>query len=116
MLTLPPALARSLGDVQHAISRLDGILLGMAAIVLLFVALAVFGVDFSKALTSAYSLGLALAFIVKETAAQVFDAIIMVFCTHPFDTGDRIFMDNNGVEECLVVKVRSVLPGQLDCR
>lgn len=48
-------------------------------------------------------------FVQKSTASNVFDAIILVFCTHPFDTGDRIFMDNNGVEECLVVKRMGLL-------
>ncbi|EGG04448.1 uncharacterized protein MELLADRAFT_117083 [Melampsora larici-populina 98AG31] len=103
------ALSQSLQDVGHAIGRLDGIMLGLAAIVFLFIALTVVGIDFSKTLTSIYTIGVAAAFVFKGTAANVFDSIIMVFCTHPFDTGDRIIMDNAGVEEVLVVKQMGLL-------
>ncbi|KAH9813280.1 Mechanosensitive ion channel-domain-containing protein [Melampsora americana] len=103
------ALSQSLQDVGHAIGRLDGIMLGIAAIVFLFIALEVVRIDISKTLTSVYTIGVAAAFVFKGTAANVFDSIIMVFCTHPFDTGDRIIMDNAGVEEILVVKQMGLL-------
>lgn len=38
-------------------------MLGLAAIILLFIALAVFGVDYSKALTSVYTIGIAASFL-----------------------------------------------------
>lgn len=103
------ALANSLKDVGHAIGRLDRIMMAMAGIVFIFIALSVVGIDYSKALTSVYTVGIAAAFIFKETAGNVFDAIIMVFCTHPYDTGDRVIMDNDGVEEVLVVKRMGLL-------
>lgn len=103
------ALSHSLKDVGSAIGRLDGIMLGLSAVVFLFIALAVIGVDFSKTLTSIYTIGIAAAFVFKETAANVFDSIILVFCTHPYDTGDRIIMDNDGVEEVLTVKQMGLL-------
>ncbi|MBW0542438.1 hypothetical protein O181_082153 [Austropuccinia psidii MF-1] len=103
------ALTQSLQDVGDAISRLDGLMMVIAAIVFLFITLSVVGIDYSKALTSVYTVGIAAAFIFKETAGNVFDAIVMVFCTHPFDTGDRIILDNEGVEEILVVKRMGLL-------
>lgn len=103
------ALASSLHDVGHAIGRLDRILMAMAGIVFVFIALSVVGIDYSKALTSVYTIGIAAAFIFKETAGNVFDAIIMVFCTHPYDTGDRVIMENDGVDEVLVVKRMGLL-------
>ncbi|KAA1126599.1 hypothetical protein PGTUg99_029464 [Puccinia graminis f. sp. tritici] len=103
------ALANSLQDVGHAIGRLDRIMMAMAGIVFIFIALSVVGIDYSKALTSVYTVGIAAAFIFKETAGNVFDAIIMVFCTHPYDTGDRVIMDNDGVDEVLVVKRMGLL-------
>ncbi|OAV99069.1 hypothetical protein PTTG_02396 [Puccinia triticina 1-1 BBBD Race 1] len=103
------ALANSLQDVGHAIGRLDRIMMAMAGIVFVFIALSIVGIDYSKALTSVYTVGIAAAFIFKETAGNVFDAIIMVFCTHPYDTGDRVIMDNDGVDEVLVVKRMGLL-------
>jgi small-conductance mechanosensitive channel len=103
------ALANSLQDVGHAIGRLDRIMMAMAGIVFIFIALSVVGIDYSKALTSVYTVGIAAAFIFKETAGNVFDAIIMVFCTHPYDTGDRVIMENDGVDEVLVVKRMGLL-------
>ncbi|KAH9467771.1 hypothetical protein MJO28_006181 [Puccinia striiformis f. sp. tritici] len=103
------ALANSLQDVSHAIGRLDRIMMAMSGIVFIFIALSIVGIDYSKALTSVYTVGIAAAFIFKETAGNVFDAIIMVFCTHPYDTGDRVIMDNDGVEEVLVVKRMGLL-------
>lgn len=103
------ALANSLQDVGHAIGRLDRIMMAMSGVVFIFIALSVVGIDYSKALTSVYTVGIAAAFIFKETAGNVFDAIIMVFCTHPYDTGDRVIMDNDGVEEVLVVKRMGLL-------
>ncbi|WAQ89872.1 hypothetical protein PtA15_11A564 [Puccinia triticina] len=100
------ALANSLQDVGHAIGRLDRIMMAMAGIVFVFIALSIVGIDYSKALASVYTVGIAAAFIFKETAGNVFDAIIMVFCTHPYDTGDRVIMD-----KVLVVKWMGLLSG-----
>ncbi|KAI8457824.1 hypothetical protein BY996DRAFT_6885123, partial [Phakopsora pachyrhizi] len=103
------ALAQSLQDVSHAIGKLDGIMMALGAVIFVFIALSVTGIDFAKTLTSVYTVGIAAAFIFKETAGNVFDSIIMVFCTHPYDTGDRIIMDNAGVEEVLTVKRMGLL-------
>jgi len=51
-------------------------------------------------LTSVYTLGIAASFIFKNAASSAFDAIVFLFVTHPFDTGDRCFID----AENLVVK------------
>ncbi|KAG0152027.1 hypothetical protein CROQUDRAFT_35926 [Cronartium quercuum f. sp. fusiforme G11] len=104
------ALAQSLQDVGHAIGRLDSILLGLGAIIFLFIVLSVVGIDFSKTLTSASTILIALAFVFKETAANVFDSIILLFCSHPLDTGDRIVIQNDaGVDEILTVKQMGLL-------
>ncbi|KAI9621915.1 hypothetical protein H4Q26_015350 [Puccinia striiformis f. sp. tritici PST-130] len=103
------ALANSLKDVGQAVGKLDRIMMAMAGIAFIFIALAIIGIDYSSALTSIYGVGIAAAFIFQDAAGNVFDAIIMVFCTHPYDTGDRVIMDNEGVDEVLIVKRMGLL-------
>lgn len=93
-------LSRSMHDVGAALKTLDQILLLFALVILFFISLSIFGVDVTQSLTSVYSLGLAASFIFKNSASGVFDAIMFLFVSHPFDTGDRCFIDN----ENLVVK------------
>ncbi|KAH0587103.1 hypothetical protein H2248_005920 [Termitomyces sp. 'cryptogamus'] len=93
-------LSRSMRDVGAALRTLDKILLLFAMIILFFISLSVFGVNISSSLSSVYSLALAASFVFKGTASSAFDAIMFLFVTHPFDTGDRCFID----QEILVVK------------
>ncbi|KAI0260914.1 Mechanosensitive ion channel-domain-containing protein [Gloeopeniophorella convolvens] len=93
-------LSRSMRDVGAALHTLDIILLFFAAVILFFVSLSVFDVSIGSSLTSVYSLGIAASFIFKNAASNAFDAIMFLFVTHPFDTGDRCFID----EENMVVK------------
>ncbi|KAN0061104.1 hypothetical protein ACQY0O_006839 [Thecaphora frezii] len=98
-------LSRSMHDVNHAVGQLDGIFLALSFVIILFEALAIFNVDISKLLSTVYSLAIAFAFIFKESAANVFDSIIFIFVTHPFDTGDRISIGGS----VFVVKKMSLL-------
>lgn len=93
-------LSRSMRDVGAALKTLDRILLFFALVILFFISLSVFGVDVGKSLTSVYSIGIAASFIFKNAASGAFDAIMFLFVTHPFDTGDRCFIG----DENLVVK------------
>ncbi|CBQ68973.1 conserved hypothetical protein [Sporisorium reilianum SRZ2] len=98
-------LSRSMQDVNHAVGQLDGIFMVVAFVIIMFEALAIFNVNIGKTLTTFYSLAIAFAFVFKESAANVFDSIIFIFITHPFDTGDRIQIG----EVVLVVKRMSLL-------
>ncbi|KAL0948986.1 hypothetical protein HGRIS_009085 [Hohenbuehelia grisea] len=93
-------LSRSMRDVGAALTTLDHILLFFALVVLFFISLSVFGVEVGDSLTSVYSLGIAASFIFKNAASSAFDAIMFLFVTHPFDTGDRVFID----DENMIVK------------
>ncbi|TFK43314.1 Mechanosensitive ion channel-domain-containing protein [Crucibulum laeve] len=93
-------LSRSMKDVSEALTTLNQILLFFAAVILFFISLSVFGVEVGDSLTSVYSIGIAASFIFKNAASSAFDAIMFLFVTHPYDTGDRCFIDN----ENLVVK------------
>ncbi|KAK7061385.1 EF-hand domain-containing protein, partial [Favolaschia claudopus] len=93
-------LARAMRDVGVALKTLDHMLLFFAFIVLFFISLSVFGVNVTSSLTSIYSLGIGASFIFKGAASGAFDSIMFLFVTHPFDTGDRCFVD----DEVMVVK------------
>ncbi|EKM80242.1 hypothetical protein AGABI1DRAFT_120269 [Agaricus bisporus var. burnettii JB137-S8] len=93
-------LSRSMRDVGEALATLHRIILFFAAVILFFISLSVFGVEVGDSLTSVYSIGIAASFIFKSSASRAFDAIMFLFVTHPYDTGDRCFID----QENLVVK------------
>ncbi|TBU44799.1 Mechanosensitive ion channel-domain-containing protein [Dichomitus squalens] len=93
-------LSRSMRDVGQALRTLDNMLLFLALLVLFFISLSVFGVKIENSLTSLYTIGIGASFIFKNSASNAFDAIMFLFVTHPYDTGDRCFID----DENLVVK------------
>lgn len=100
--------AKSLEDTSSALGQLDLIFLFVAMIVVAFEAFAIFNVDVSKTLTTFYTLAIGASFIFKESAQEVFDSIIFLFVTHPFDTGDRIVVN----EAVMVVQKMSLLSCQ----
>lgn len=95
-------LSRSLKDVGEALKTLDRILLIFACIIVAFISLSVFGVEVGSSLTSMYSIVIAASFVFKSSASRAFDAIMFLFVTHPYDTGDRVFI---GTENLVVKKV-----------
>ncbi|GJJ08478.1 hypothetical protein Clacol_002696 [Clathrus columnatus] len=94
------ALVRSLRDAEHALRTLDWIMMVLAAIIVFFISLSIFNVAVGSSLTSFYTIGIAASFIFKNSASSAFDAVMFLFVTHPFDTGDRVFVD----DENLIVK------------
>ncbi|KIK65665.1 hypothetical protein GYMLUDRAFT_159395 [Collybiopsis luxurians FD-317 M1] len=93
-------LARSMRDVGKALKSLDQILFFFALVILFFISLSVFGVQIGASLSSVYTLFVGASFIFKSSASSAFDSIMFLFVTHPYDTGDRCFID----DEILVVK------------
>ena len=74
-------LSRSMHDVSQALRTLDRVLIFFAAVVVVFISLSVFGVQFGVSLSSIYSLGLAASFVFKQSASSAFDAIMFLFVT-----------------------------------
>ncbi|PWN30201.1 hypothetical protein BDZ90DRAFT_229222 [Jaminaea rosea] len=83
-------LMKAIGDTNHAVAQLDLILFLIACVIIMFEAFGIFNVNVGKTLTTFYTLGIAFAFVFKESAQNVFDSIVFIFVTHPMDTGDRI--------------------------
>ncbi len=62
------ALSRSMQDVNHAVGQLESIFYIVVFIIVMFEAFAIFNVNVGKTLTTFYTLGIAFAFIFKESA------------------------------------------------
>ena len=90
-------LAHAMNDLNHAVKSLDLILFIIATIFVLFEALQIFKFNIQQSIASFYSLGIAFAFVFKESAQNVFDSIIFLFVTHPFDTGDLVVINGQPV-------------------
>lgn len=91
------ALTHAMNDVNHAVKSLDLILSVIAMIFVLFEALQIFSLNIQQSIATFYSLGIAFAFVFKESAQNVFDSIIFLFVTHPFDTGDLVNVNGDPV-------------------
>ncbi|KAG8976703.1 hypothetical protein FRB90_009050, partial [Tulasnella sp. 427] len=90
-------LARSLRDVGAAVATLDRLMLCVFLIILIFIALPIFGVSIKSSFSSIYTVFIAASFIFKNAASNAFDSIMFLFVTHPFDTGDRCFIENENL-------------------
>jgi len=83
------ALAFALDDTQTIVAKLDDVLRAVMWIILLFAFLFIFNVDVASILLSLTSLVVASAFAVGDSAKNLFNSVIFIFVTRPFDVGDR---------------------------
>jgi len=88
------ALANSLRDLSQAVGKLDAIFLVIVFVIVLFAWLAIFNVEVWKMLVPLGSTLLALSFVFGPSAKSIFESIIFVFVTHPFDSGDMVVIDD----------------------
>ncbi|CAM0140235.1 unnamed protein product [Umbelopsis sp. WA50703] len=94
-------LAASLRDLSAASGKLDNILLAAFAVLWTIIVCAAFGVDVGTQLLPLWTMFVAISFIFGNSAKDMFDSIIFVFVTHPYDVGDRVYVgtENWVVEE-----------------
>lgn len=88
-------LARSMRDMSQATGKLDILLIIVFICIWVVVTLAVFGVNVGTQLTPLWSAFIAASFIFGNSARNTFESILFVFVTHPFDTGDRILVEDD---------------------
>jgi small-conductance mechanosensitive channel len=86
-------LSESMSDLSHALGQLNHILYGISFFVTMLFALPIFGVSLTSVipLTSFF---LGLSFIFSGVAQQTFAAIIFIFVTHPYDSGDKVIIND----------------------
>ena len=82
----------SLNDLSHALGHLNWILYGFSAFVTLLISLPIYGISLNAILPFT-SFFLALSFIFGGTAKTAFDCIVFLFVRHPYDSGDRVIID-----------------------
>ncbi|XP_048133995.1 mechanosensitive ion channel protein 10-like [Rhodamnia argentea] len=98
-------LARTLKDVDTVIDNLDWLLSAIVLVVITITSLLIMGLLTSETLIFISSQLLLVVFMFGNTARTVFEAVIFIFVTHPFDVEDRCVID--GVQ--LVVKKMTIL-------
>ncbi|KAF7732833.1 hypothetical protein EC973_000109 [Apophysomyces ossiformis] len=88
-------LARSMRDLSQATGKLDIILMVVFVVIWVIIVMAAFGVNVGVELMPLWSAFIAASFVFGNSAKDAFESIIFVFVTHPFDAGDRVFIDSN---------------------
>jgi small-conductance mechanosensitive channel len=84
------SLARSMRDVDSAISKLDDVLVVVVFIVAIFVMISFLNTNFATTLATAGTALLSLSFIFAATCQEILASILFLFYKHPFDVGDRV--------------------------
>lgn len=95
------ALSTSLKDMSSAISKLDGVLMFIGLIVVIFIWLLIFNGDSTVAnIVPLSTFVVGFSFIFGNSAKAIFESMIFIFATHPYDVGDLVCID----EEWMFVK------------
>ncbi|KAI7863363.1 Mechanosensitive ion channel-domain-containing protein, partial [Spinellus fusiger] len=89
------ALSQSIRDTSQALGKIDALLLIISCMVTLLVTLAIFNVNVWQSLVPFGSLLLALTFVFGNTCKMLFESVLFLFVTHPYDAGDYVLIDDN---------------------
>ncbi|KAF3192392.1 hypothetical protein TWF106_001531 [Orbilia oligospora] len=87
------ALAKSMGDIDSAISALNSLLSAIVFVVIIFVFVAFLNQNFVTTLGTAGATLLSLSFVFAATAQEILGSCIFIFVKHPYDVGDRIDLE-----------------------
>ncbi|GJJ11352.1 hypothetical protein Clacol_005584 [Clathrus columnatus] len=89
------ALSSSLKDVGNIVAKLDGVLLALALVIMIFVALLIFNrANTLSSLVPLATIVLGFSFIFGHSAQTLFESLIFIFSTHVFDIGDLVMIDD----------------------
>ncbi|KAF9952510.1 hypothetical protein BGZ70_000585 [Mortierella alpina] len=86
----------SLRDLSQAVGKLDIIFLTIVAVIWLLIVLSIFGKDIVKNMLSIGSFLVALSFVFGNSLKILFENIVFLFITHPYDSGDLVCIE--GIE------------------
>ncbi|KAI6682150.1 hypothetical protein NL676_036031 [Syzygium grande] len=99
------ALVYALTDTKTAVRQLNNLVTGILIVITIIIWLLLMEIATTKVLVLLSSQLVMAAFIFGNTCKTIFEAIIFVFLTHPFDVGDRCVID--GVQ--LMVEEMNIL-------
>ncbi|KAF8160952.1 Mechanosensitive ion channel-domain-containing protein [Crassisporium funariophilum] len=89
------SLIASLKDVGSIVAKLDGVLLCIAIVLIIFVALLIFNrTNTLASLVPLATIILGFSFIFGHSAQTLFESLIFIFSTHVFDVGDLVMIDD----------------------
>ncbi|QRV74331.1 transporter, small conductance mechanosensitive ion channel (MscS) family protein [Ceratobasidium sp. AG-Ba] len=92
------ALTASLKDMSNVVQKLDGVLLAVALIIILFVCLLIFNRSNTIAsLVPMATIILGFSFIFGNSAKTLFESLIFIFSTHVYDVGDLVMIDDQAL-------------------
>ncbi|KAG0043407.1 hypothetical protein BGZ83_011454, partial [Gryganskiella cystojenkinii] len=78
----------SLRDLSQAVGKLDIIFLTIVAVIWLLIILSIFGTSVVQNMLSIGSFLVALSFVFGNSLRTLFENIVFLFITHPYDSGD----------------------------
>lgn len=90
------ALTTSLKDMNSALQKLDGVLIFVALIIVVFIWLLIFSPTSTVSnLVPLSTIVLGFSFVFGNSAKNIFESMIFIFATHPYDVGDLVCIDDN---------------------
>ncbi|KAJ1728327.1 hypothetical protein LPJ61_004092, partial [Coemansia biformis] len=96
-------LLSDLSDMSQVVGKLDLFLTAFALVIIIIIALMVFGLDALKTLATLGTMFVAWSFIFGATFKNVFECIIFLFQVHPYDVGDTVVI---ATDNLTVSKIR----------
>ncbi|KAF9114693.1 hypothetical protein BGX27_010085 [Mortierella sp. AM989] len=85
----------SLRDLSQAVGKLDIIFLTIVTVVWLLIILSIFGTSVVQNMLSIGSFLVALSFVFGNSLKTLFENIVFLFITHPYDSGDLCTIDGS---------------------
>lgn len=95
-------LTEALRDTSQVVGKLDTILMTIFSLISVLVIFVIFGSNLYNSLLPFGTFFLGLSFIFADSAKELFQSIIFLFAMHPYDAGDRVYIDK---ENLLVINV-----------
>ncbi|KAJ2713534.1 hypothetical protein H4R19_002199 [Coemansia spiralis] len=96
-------LLNDLSDMSQVVGKLDIFMTTFALIIIIIIALMVFGLDALKTLATLGTMFVAWSFVFGATFKNIFECIIFLFQVHPYDVGDTVVV---ATESLTVSKIR----------
>jgi hypothetical protein len=96
-------LATSVADASQAFHKLAASIHGLVVGGLVFVCMAIFGVQVQSLFAILLSLVLGLNVVIGDAAKRSFQGIVFLFVDHPYDVGDRVLVGALNEPDPLVV-------------
>ncbi|KAH0589492.1 hypothetical protein J132_05680 [Termitomyces sp. J132] len=87
------SLESSMQDLDSAVGRLDNILMSVYSVVALIIIAVALEAQLTTLVTGAGTLILGLSWLIGGSLQEVLTSIIFLFVKHPFDVGDRVYIN-----------------------